>query len=377
MLERGARNFVFMNRSGATSLAAVEHIKQLEAQGAQVAVIKGDVSLFEDVERTVKSIKVPVAGVIHAAMNLDVSDFVFLTVADIDLSKESLFDDMTATKWNAGLHPKVRGAWNLHRALAETSLDFFLVTSSVAGTVGLAAESNYCAANAYLDALARHRRQLGLPGVSIALGCISEVGYLHEQPDVEDMLRRKGFSAYNEEEVTAIVDTALCFEDSYNGHIVTGLEIEGIDRLSQRGDLHGTIFDDVRLAILTEKAKARFDNASVQKVARSPQEPDLDAAISAAMRGSTEAQQALHQIVCTVLRRILAGMLLVGLERIAQDAHLADFGMDSMLGAEFRTALFKTLKCDVPLAVFLQESMDMNALGAFVVTKMLSIRLNA
>jgi NAD(P)-dependent dehydrogenase (short-subunit alcohol dehydrogenase family) len=72
MLEQGARQFLFMSRNGASSAAVVDHIKGLEARGAQVTILKGDVSRYEDVEGTVNSIQIPLGGVIHAAMNLDV-----------------------------------------------------------------------------------------------------------------------------------------------------------------------------------------------------------------------------------------------------------------------------------------------------------------
>jgi acyl carrier protein len=281
-----------------------------------------------------------------------------------------MFDNMTAVQWNAGLAPKVQGAWNLHRALSATPLDFFLVTSSVAGTVGLSSESNYCAANAYLDAFAHHRRQLGLPAISIALGCISEVGYLNERPDVEKGLFRKGLSFYDEDEVIKIVDTALAFANQCNGHIVTGLEIEGVHRLRDSGGLNGTMFDDVRLASLTSKAEATSNSNHTQTTtARSTLERDVDAAVVAVARGSPNAHETLLRCVCELLRNTLAGMLLVDNERVAQEAHLDEFGMDSMLAAEFRTVLSKRLRCDVPLAVLLREGMDISTLGAFVVSK--------
>jgi hypothetical protein len=143
MVERGARHLVFISRTGVTSPAATEHVKRLKGIGVQVTVIEGDVSVLEDVERTVKSIELPIAGVIHAAIHLDVRDLAISLVAKIDFCQESLFDDMTLAQWHAGLEAKVRGAWNLHQTLITTSLDFFLMTSSVARTVGLATETNY------------------------------------------------------------------------------------------------------------------------------------------------------------------------------------------------------------------------------------------
>jgi hypothetical protein len=72
MLEHGARYFAFMGV-------------------AQIPVLKGDVHLFEDVQRTVKSIKLPVAGVTHAA-SLYVFNFIFSMLIDNVLSQELLFD---------------------------------------------------------------------------------------------------------------------------------------------------------------------------------------------------------------------------------------------------------------------------------------------
>lgn len=110
---------------------------------------------------------------------------------------------MSNTSWHTSVKPKVQGTWNLHNAIKgkDQSLEFFMMTSSVAGSVGTATESNYTAANSFMDNFAKYRRMHGLPATSIGLGAISEVGYLHENPEIEAVLLRKGITPIKEDEL--------------------------------------------------------------------------------------------------------------------------------------------------------------------------------
>src|SRR5262249_11363419 len=89
---------------------------------------------------------------------------------------DGVLERQTAERFATVMAPKVYGAWNLHQQTRELPLDFFVVFSSVASVLGSAGQSNYAAANAFLDALGHHRRAEGLPGLSIIWGPWAEAG---------------------------------------------------------------------------------------------------------------------------------------------------------------------------------------------------------
>lgn len=77
------------------------------------------------------------------------------------------------------MRPKIQGAMNLHEAFLDcANLDFFILLSSASGTFGMPKYIPYAAGNSFLDGLAAYRVRMGLPGASIALGFITDVGFL-------------------------------------------------------------------------------------------------------------------------------------------------------------------------------------------------------
>lgn len=149
MFARGARRFCFLGRSGLQNSAAKTLVEQLRASGAVVEVVKGDVSRASDVLAAVdvcRQMAHHIGGVVQAAMGL----------------REALFSVMDHQAWQTAVQPKWAGTWNLHKGLEghDKALDFFLLMSSMSGSVGTATESNYCAANGFLDAFASWRRKL-------------------------------------------------------------------------------------------------------------------------------------------------------------------------------------------------------------------------
>ncbi|MGW0517513.1 SDR family NAD(P)-dependent oxidoreductase [Crossiella sp. NPDC003009] len=122
---------------------------------------------------------------------------------------DGIVDRLTPERVNAVLAPKAEAAWHLHRATEDRELAGFVLYSSSAGVMGSPGQANYAAANTFLDALAEHRRQAGLPGLSLAWGPW-ESG-MAAGLDAEDLRRvtAKGSQAITAELGMALFDAAL------------------------------------------------------------------------------------------------------------------------------------------------------------------------
>ena len=171
MVKQGARRLIMLGRSGVPERARwndtgldsavrrrIAVIRDLEAAGAAIMTeavdVADDEQLRDFIQRYSSSGYSPIRGVIHSAGLVD----------------DRLMLQMDSESFRRVMRPKVRGALNLHNALAGTTLDFFVLYSSIGSIVAATGQANYASANAFLDALAHHRRSLGLPALSINWG---------------------------------------------------------------------------------------------------------------------------------------------------------------------------------------------------------------
>ncbi|WP_157876690.1 SDR family NAD(P)-dependent oxidoreductase, partial [Streptomyces graminilatus] len=152
----GARRLLLVSRRGGDAPGAEELAAELAAHGAEVTLAACDVADPAGLEDLLARIpdEHPLTAVVHVAGVVD------------DATLASLTDDKT----DRVLRPKADAAWHLHRLTEKHDLSAFVLFSSAAGTFGAAGQGGYAAANAFLDALALHRRSQGLPATSIAWG---------------------------------------------------------------------------------------------------------------------------------------------------------------------------------------------------------------
>ncbi|MEU5209035.1 type I polyketide synthase [Streptomyces sp. NPDC020742] len=175
----GAERLVLTGRRGPDAPGAAELRDELSALGVDVTVAACDVADADALAALVAQVESegpPIRSVVHTA---GVGLLVPLA-------------DTTLDEFAEGVRAKLLGARNLDALFDRDGLDAFVLYSSVAGTWGSGDHGAYAAANAYVDALAAHRRARGLPGTSLAWGIWSPEGGGMAVEVVQEQLRWRG-----------------------------------------------------------------------------------------------------------------------------------------------------------------------------------------
>ncbi|WP_207401049.1 type I polyketide synthase [Actinomadura roseirufa] len=187
----GVAELVLLSRSGVPA----ERVAELSALGARVRAAAVDVADRAALAEIVGPVAERLTGVVHAAG----------VVAD------GILSSLGPRQWNAALRPKVDGAWNLHELTRDLDLAAFVLYSSASATFGSPGQGNYAAGNAFLDALARHRRDAGLPAVSLAWGLWEEAAGMGGRLTAADLARmaRSGTRPLTAGQGLALFDAVL------------------------------------------------------------------------------------------------------------------------------------------------------------------------
>ncbi|MGX1796938.1 SDR family NAD(P)-dependent oxidoreductase, partial [Streptomyces albidoflavus] len=193
----GVRRLLLTSRSGPAAPGAAALAGELRALGAHVDLTACDMADHTAVAGLLGAVPAahPLTAVVHAAGVLDDATVPSLTPAHLDRV----------------LRPKADAARHLHALTRELDLAAFVLFSSAAAPLGAPGQANYAAANAYLDALARHRAAAGLTGVSLAWGSWAPDGGMAAQLGEGDTrrLNRSGILPLSAQEGLDLFDRAL------------------------------------------------------------------------------------------------------------------------------------------------------------------------
>jgi acyl carrier protein len=229
---------------------------------------------------------------------------------------DGVLSTLTPERLAAVCRPKADAAWHLHEATKGLELDAFVLFSSAAGTLGNAGQANYAAANAFLDALTRHRHALGLPGVSLAWGPWARTaGMTGELSDSDiERLTRAGMPPLTPEQGLALLDAAVA------GARPSVLPVRlDLAALRARGEVPALLRGLIRTP--ARRAAAVGAGDLVQRLSALPQ---------------VERREALLGAVCGLVAVVL------GHSRAAEvdpDRAFKDLGFDSLTAIELRNRL--------------------------------------
>ncbi|KAI2609240.1 hypothetical protein GGR54DRAFT_643554 [Hypoxylon sp. NC1633] len=380
MMERGARHFAFISRSGSDKPEAARLIKDINASGASTKVFRADASDAESISQIVASLhsERPIRGVVHAAMVL----------------KDGMFEQMSHQSFAECVNAKAKGALNLHTELQSLNvgLDFFVLTSSISALLGNKGQANYGAANSTLDALARQRLAAKLPATALVLPMVLDVGVVSENDAVEKSLMRKGLYGIDEQEmlrgferamlptqqdpemdsITIVDPKADVTTKIDKSQVVMGMEARELARsmmlASEGHSIDAYWYEDIRFCHVRAAIDGMLAGQKRRSNSAAGGEDRFAATVKKALADGTAA--GLEAIARHIAKR-MSEILMIPVDSFELDGpSLASYGLDSMIGLEMRTWLFKEFGLDYPFQKLLAPTLTFTELSKVVASKM-------
>jgi len=333
MATQGARRLILMGRTRLPlrstwqqleadhpQKALVQAIQELERLGATIHLAAVDAADEEQLATFLAEYEregwPPIRGVIHTA----------------GVVQDELLLRMTTETFQRVLRPKVSGGWLLHRLLKDYPLDFFILFSSTGSVIASLGQGNYAAGNAFLDALAHHRRSLGLPALSIGWGPWS-VGMV-EQLKLEQFYTQRGIELITPEAGMQILGRVL---GQRPAHLTAITANWALARETAPVGVLPPMF-----ALLGEQAgdgaadANHDDGAFLQQLSETP-----------------TAER--HPLVVSYLQELVGRVLQLDAAQFGSQESLTSLGLDSMMAIEIKHRIDASLKVDVSVLELLQE----------------------
>jgi NAD(P)-dependent dehydrogenase (short-subunit alcohol dehydrogenase family)/acyl carrier protein len=332
MAEHGARNLVLVGRRGASTPEAKAAIKKLHQAGVHVVVEAADVAEERQVVSlitTIRSSMPPLRGVIHAAMVLD----------------DGLLQNLDRVRFNTAMAPKVLGAWNLHIQTLSDPLDLFVCFSSFTSMFGNPGQGNYVAANAFLDALAHHRRAQRLPALTVNWGAVADAGYVARNVETAEKLERVGVGSMPVQKTLDILGQLIRYEGVQVG--VAQINWQKLAKLQLMG------------------STARF--AHLIETTTSADSEGLGIHLLSALMAVTPdgRQEFLVKHISTQLARVLGSSP----EKLDTEQPLLNMGLDSLMALEIGNQIQSDVGVKIPPMKFM-EGLSISGLARLVIEKL-------
>ncbi|XVQ06197.1 type I polyketide synthase [Spirillospora sp. CA-255316] len=321
LAENGAEHLLLTSRRGPDAAGAGTLAAELSEMGARVTIAACDVADREALDGLLGSLGEAdaVTAVVHAAGVLP---------------GPGPIDDTGLEEFEQAVRAKVAGARHLHDLLADRPLDAFVLFSSGAAVWGSSGQCAYGGANAFLDALAAHRRARGLPVTCVAWGSWGGGGMVDEAAG--EYLRRLGIRE---------MDPALA--------------IGALRQALDRGE-SGLVVTDIDWArfvppyTLARRRPLLLDLPEAQDALRGAEpDPDEESAgssdLAERLAGMSEAER--DRALLGLVRAQVAAILGYDADEIEPGRAFKEIGFDSVTAVDFRNRLSRAAGVRLPATV--------------------------
>ncbi|MDR3203795.1 MAG: SDR family NAD(P)-dependent oxidoreductase, partial [Deltaproteobacteria bacterium] len=311
LANKGAKKLILLARREAKD-QEIEAISALKTKGVEIVTLKADLTNRESLEtiwrERVLNLGAPLAGIYHLAGLLD----------------DDLIINLNWERFDKVMAPKLDGAWFLHELTCDIDLDYFVMYSSMASIMGTHGQSNYAAANTFLDALAAYRRSDFLPAFSVNWGAWNSIGAVNRM-GIMERIRRQGVEGFEPKTALAILDRLVAGRDSQRA--VMKIDWNRMLPIISAG-AGASFFSELKAKKPSIGAKAAIessDSALAEKLRAMP----MDKRVSA-----------LRQY----LKKEIASFLHIDKDTIPDEAELVNLGMDSLVSLDLFQRIGKDLK---------------------------------
>ncbi|MBF0396014.1 MAG: SDR family NAD(P)-dependent oxidoreductase [Desulfobacterales bacterium] len=317
LIDKGAGYIVLISRNKPKPDVQSE-IQKLKDKGACVYSEQADVSyeleMSELISRISKALP-PIKGVIHSAGVID----------------DGALIHQNWERFKKVIHPKVLGAWNLHRLTKDMALDFFIMCSSMASLLGSKGQSNYAAANSFLDGLAHYRRKQGLSAVSINWGPWDQTRMVS---NVKSNLSLQGIILVKQEEYLLALEKILMLGASQMGV----MRCDWNQMVKRIPDSKKVFFSD-----LTGK-RTGLEGKNAKLIGLCNQIITVEL---------SERKKIITDYLSQTLKE-LSGI--DDFSDLEETSSLQSLGVDSLMAVELRSRIKDDLNVEIPIVELIQES---------------------
>lgn len=330
MIENGAKHITAISRSGTSTVEARDAVSALSASGASIQCIKADACDRKAISEILSKLrsKYPIKGVINLAMVL----------------AEGPMATMTGEVWDRGLRVKIDSSWILHEETLQDRLDFFILFSSIASVLGNRSQGNYNVANAFLNALAEYRQSLDLPGISLALGAMTDMGVLYNlsKPDMLQILSRSGLTHLTKYHLAKIMEAAILESPRRDRSLIlTGLSM--FER-----EVNGSLAGRTEPLFWTDWSEfghlQQYRPPTIVSGSATSRAPLKDQVAAMRLKGDTEG---MRDAVRNAFLAFLSQLLGFGVDSFDPSQGLMMYGLDSLNGVSCQYWFHKELGVDV------------------------------